>query len=76
MMHPLPYARIMKEMGLKQSSKLAFHLKKLVSLGAVEKGEEGYYLSDNGEKILEVLEMLTGLERKGKGIVYYNVNTI
>jgi len=72
----LSYSEIMRETEIKQSSKLAFHLKRLISLGTVEKKGNKYELSENGKKILDVLEMLAGMERKKDGIAFFHVKSI
>ncbi|OYT59483.1 hypothetical protein B6U81_06010 [Thermoplasmatales archaeon ex4484_30] len=54
--HPLTYTQIMKELKIRHSSKLAFHLKKLIEKELIEKKNKFYSLTTRGASLVKMLD--------------------
>jgi len=60
------YSELMKALGVEDSGTFAFHVKKLVELGIIEKDESGNYrLTDLGAKAYEIIR---GLKEEAKAV--------
>jgi len=70
----LSYSEIMKKLELTQSSKLAFHLNKLLSLKLLEKKGSKYVLSSKGKKFLKAVGSL--MEGSKNGMIHCFVKSI